>query len=475
MTASTAASSGQVRRGLRLSFANTVLSRLSTFLLGLVLARLLAPADFGVYAIALLVQNLLLTFNDFGTGVAVVRHRGDVQPMLATAWTISIGGGVLTYLICYLGAPSFAAGLGSPEATGVVRLVSVNVVLAGFAAVPAALLTRELRQGRRLIADLSGTVLNLLLTGLLALADMGPWALAIGHVSGTALVVVLLMALTGQRPRLGIDRQHLREVARFGVAVTASGLLLVLLASVPQIATGSLLGATALGFFYLASNVANWPTQIVATTLERVALAAFSRARDHAADFEESAGAMMALVSTGCLPAAAALALLADPLVEMLYGSRWLPAAAVLSALAVAGVVRVLAGVALDLLLSLGAAVSSVAVHVIWLAGLAPATVLAAHVWGLAGVAWAQAAVAVFVALPANAWAIRRAGVRLAPLLRPSLGPLLGGVATVLVLLVLRTVLGSGLLVIVLGGGVASAITVVVWLRTSRGMTTQMA
>lgn len=456
---------GRFRRGLGLSLLNTMLSRVGTFLLGVLLARLLAPEDFGIYATALVVQHLLLTFNDLGAAAAVVRRAGDVSSMLRTAWSVSVGGGVIAFTVCVISAPWLSSALGSPRATDVVRLLAVNALLDGFAAVPGALLTRELRQARRLVADLSGTVVNLLLTGFLAVAGFGVWSLAVGHVAGTLVVVITLLALTRQWPRFGIDRREFREVGSYGATVVVSGLLSVALFSTPQVVTGSLLGATALGFFYLAGNVASWPVSVISTTIERIALATFSRAREHGGDLHRAAAGVVGMVAAATMPGCAALVVLAGPLIQVLYGPEWAPAAAVLAGLAIAAIGRVLAELVFSLLLATGAMVSSVLTQVIWLVALVPVTVLAGGYWGLAGVAWAQAAVTVFVALPAHVWGLRRAGLRVGPLGRACLFPLALGLVTAGALHALLMFSLGPVVTTALGGSLTLAVIVFGYLR----------
>ncbi|SDN56667.1 oligosaccharide flippase family protein [Allokutzneria albata] len=456
---------GRFRRGLWLSLLNTLLSRVGTFVLGIVLARLLAPEEFGLYATALVVQGLLLAFNDFGAATAVVRRSGDVRPMLPTAWTISVLGGAFAFAACAVSAPALASALGSPHATEIVRFLAINVLLDGFACVPGAMLTRELAQARRLVADLSGTVVNLAVTATLAFLGWGAWSLAIGHVTGTALVVVLLFVLSGHVPNFGFSAEHFKEVGAYGISVVASSLLVMLAQSVPQMVTGSLLGATALGFFYLASNVANWPVSIVAGTVERVALAVFARAREHSTDLDRAAGGVMGLVGVALLPGGVALALLAEPVVEVVYGHRWAPAAVVLSGLAIAAIGRVFADMALHLLLAVGAPLSSALIQLWWLVTLVPATVVAAKLWGLPGIGWAQAAVALLVAVPVHLWGLRRAGIRVVSLVRGMLPSSLSAVATAGGLVLIRVLSTNPLLTVALGGLLTAAVVAYGWFR----------
>ncbi|MBV9845314.1 MAG: oligosaccharide flippase family protein [Kutzneria sp.] len=463
--------SGRVKLGLRFSLINTVFSRLATFAVGVVLARLLVPEQFGLYTTALVVQTMLLTFNDFGTATALVRHEGDVRRLLPTVWTISVGGACAVYGVCLLTSSLLASGLGVPQAAGLIRVLSLNVLLDGFAAVPGALLTRNLRQARRLIADASGLVANLVLTATLAAAGFGAWALVIGHVGGTVVVTVLLLVVAKQVPRFGISWKHTEEVIRYGGAVVVSSILMVLLQYAPQTITGRMLGATALGFFYLASNVSSWPASVVTTTIERVGLATFSRARDAGVDLDKAASAVIGMVAMAVLPAGAALALLAPEVVDVVYGDKWAPAAPVLAGLAVAAIARVLADLVFNLMITAGSALSSVLVQVIWLFALVPAAITATARWGLVGMGWAVAVVACLVALPVHVWGLRRAGVRVHVLLRGLALPVLFTVITVATLLFLSLIVHGTLPYLLVGGAVTAIVVTVGWLARGDRLT----
>ena len=461
-------------RGLVLSLLNTLLSRFGMFVLGLILARLLAPEQFGLYAIALVVHMLMVTINEVGSAAAIVRHGGDVRPLVPTAWTLSIAWSVIGFGAAQLAAPAIAAGLGSPAATGLVRFMTLNVLLDGAAAVPGAILIRNLLQSRRLVADVTGMAVNLLATGTLALAGFGAWSLAYGNVAGTATVVVLVLALSGEWPRWGFDRTAAREVLRCGIAMIGSSLVLVALQGAPQVVTGSVLGATALGFFYLANNVANWPVAIVSNVLERIALPTFSRLREHGGDLSAALTSIVGLIAGGVLTCGVGLAVLAGPLVLVLYGPAWTPAVPALVGLSIATVARAVAELVFNLLVALNLAITALVPQIIWLIGLVPVTAAAGAVWGLAGVGWAQATIALALALPVHLWCVHRAGLDLRTLASGSLFPLALASATVVTLLLLRWVSTQPLVTVVAGSVVIAAALVVGYLRLHARVRTAM-
>src|SRR5689334_8516073 len=139
-------------RALGFSFASTAIGRLSTLAIGIALARILGPEEFGTYAVAMVALIAVLSFNELGVSLAIVRWPGDPREIAPTVATLSLGASTLIYLGCYLGAPAFASAMGDPEAVPVVRLLTLAVVFSGLVATPVAMLQREFKQGRKMIA-----------------------------------------------------------------------------------------------------------------------------------------------------------------------------------------------------------------------------------------------------------------------------------------------------------------------------------
>jgi PST family polysaccharide transporter len=163
-----------VRTGLLWGLANNGLSRLVSVASGIVMARLLAPRDFGVFAVALLASDLLMSLNDVGLIAALVRQQGDVRAAARTAQTLVLVNSVVLYALLFWLAGPFAAAVHAPDATPVVRALALTIVIDAFSAVPAGLLTRALRQDRRALADLSGIAVGVGVSVVLAVAGLGP-------------------------------------------------------------------------------------------------------------------------------------------------------------------------------------------------------------------------------------------------------------------------------------------------------------
>src|SRR6266567_343682 len=141
----------KVSRALGMSLLNTAIGRLGTVITGIVLAHILSPADFGAFAVALVALAALLSINELGVSLALVRWPGNPRDIAPTVTTISIVSSAVLFVICWFAAPEFALQLGSPGATGVVRLLCGSVLIDGATAAAAQLVNREFRQGTRLV------------------------------------------------------------------------------------------------------------------------------------------------------------------------------------------------------------------------------------------------------------------------------------------------------------------------------------
>ena len=429
--------------------------RLASLITGIVLARLLSPEDFGVYAVALMVQSILINLAELGLAADLVRH-GDLKGRGPTITVVALVTSTLLAMLMWSTAGVVAGAMGAPEATGAIRVMALTIPLAGLTVVPYAQLQREFRQSRLFAIDASNMALGTTLTILLAVLGWGAMSLAIGRLAGQVLATVLQFSATRQRLRLGWRPDVARTGIRFGLPLACAGLLAWTLLNVDTVLVGRYAGVTALGFYVLAFNISSWPTSVIGTAVRAVAFPAFAQ-RSLESGERDTAGALRAtsLVWTATVPIAASLALLAAPTVELLYGSRWLAAAPVLTALAVFGALRVLFDLWVAYFTACGAAATLLTTQLAWLATLIPAMWFAVREGDIERAGWSHAVVAVVIMLPVHLWRMHGCGVSTRALLR-ALVPALVAVVPALAVgrwashladpAVLRLLLGGGAL-----------------------------
>lgn len=412
-------SDSRASRALAWSFANTLISKVSTLAVGILLARLLGPAAFGTYAVAFVALMAILSFNELGVSLAIVRWRGDPREIAATVTTISTAASVIIFVAGYFAAPTFAEAMGDPRATGVVQLMLCSVIVNGLVATPAALLQREFRQGTRTIIDQVNVWVGAGVSVALALLGWGAMSLAVGRIAGTVISGIMFIVASPMRLRFGFNRELAGSLLRFGLPLAGSSIIMFTVGYVDQLIAGRLLGSIQLGFYVLAFNLASWPVSMFSGPLRAVAPAAFARLQHDPVLLSRSFQGVWRALAAAAVPVCAVIAGAADPIVTFVYGTQWHPASEALRWLAVFGALRILFELSYDFLVVTRNSGWILTIQAMWAIALIPSLIIGANLDGIGGLARAQVLVAVVLVLPLYLFRLRAVGVPLrATLLR---------------------------------------------------------
>lgn len=452
-------------RALSWSFASTVVGRLSTLGVGVVLTRLLGPREMGTFAVAMVALYATLSFNELGVSLAIVRWPGDPREIAPTVATISVGASVAVFAGCYLGAPAFATLMGDQRATPVVRLLALCVIISGVVATPVALLQREFRQGRKMIADQVTTWAGAAGSLGCAIAGLGAMSLAIGQITGAVAGAILFVGFEPSGLRLGFDPAKARELLRFGLPLAGSSVVVFAVANVDKLLVGALLGPVPLAYYVLAANLANWPVSVLSVPVRSVAPALLARLRGDPAAMRATFVSAAGLLCAVAMPACALLAATAPPLVRLVYGPVWQPAAAVLLWLGPLAAARILFELAYDYFVVLASTRVVLAVQVLWLLALAPAVLLGAGLAGPVGAGAAQLAVGLLVVLPLYLRELRGTGVNLVELAASAALPAAVAAGVGLAAIVITRLVPGDVLAVLVAGLVGAAGTAALWYR----------
>jgi O-antigen/teichoic acid export membrane protein len=413
-------------RGLRWSLVGTLGTKVGSFAMGLVLARLLTPADYGTFGIAMAALALLMHINDVGLIAAVVQWRGKLEDVAPTAATLAAVFGIVVYGIFFVTAPAYSSFSGEADAAGVVRLLTLVIVIDGLTAVRSGALMRDFRQDKLIVANTVGVVFQAGVSIPLAVMGAGAYSFAWGQVAGAAATGILVFIFARIPVRLGLDREVARKLLKYGFPLAISLGIEAIVMNAQFAIVGRISGQEHLGFYVLAFNISMWAQSILGTAIRYVSVAGFSRLsetddRALAAGVHKSIPILVSVVA----PIVALMSVLATPLVSLMYGHTWLPAAPILTLLVGLTFVRMITGLAMDALMGAGATTSTLWIYALWSVALIPALWLATEHFGIDGAAIAQTGVGLLVGVPLTAIALRRANVALRPLGPPLVRPLL--------------------------------------------------
>ena len=444
--------SGAMKKGLKWSFINMAVGRAASILSGIVLARILVPEDYGVYAPALALVNILFGLNDLGLLLALVRWKGDLREAARTAQTITMGFSGLLYAGCFVAAPWFARTMGSPDSAAVLRVLALTVFIDGITTVAHGLLVRDFRQDRFAKAEFTALPIGIGISIGLAVAGAGVWSLAIGQLAANVVSGVMLFRAAPFRVGLAFSWPVARPMLAYGLPLAGTSLVEYSLLNADYLIVSRALDPAAVGIYLLAYNVANWPISIITDAVRRVSIAGFARLEDEKESLSRGFSRAFSGLMSLAFPILVAMGVLAFPLVTLTYGDQWTESAPVLELLIVLSGARMAIGFIFDLLVGLGRTRTTLLLKCVWLVFLVIALEIGVRTGELRGVAMGHAIVSCVVALPLFLWAAARAGADLRDVARRLARPLIGLVVALALGLTVRDHLGGRFTTLVLGG-----------------------
>ena len=385
------------------------------------LAKALAPAEFGILAIAALTYNILSAINELGMADALTYLQDRIDQATRTALSLVLAAGLVLMGLTWAFAPAIASFFHSPDAVFVIRGFAVCLPFDASAQVPIGRLTRALSFRRRAVTDSIPSVIG----GLVTIAVVAAGYPLIGLVAGqiaSSVANAFIAFLLGPRCLPGWDSVMARQLLNYGGYLTAANLLNLGLLNVDYIIVGHVLGPVALGLYSLAYRICYMPYLAISVVANGAVFPYYCRLPSREAIGRASENTI-SLINAVIIPWFAGLVLFADHIVVL--GSKWAPAAGAVRFLAIYGFFLSLILSVLQVLKAAGRpnlVFAGRGLHLGVLTGVLIGTAQA----GITVVALDQALVAAGIAIVTCLWTVRYASVHL-PALCKSVGlPLLG-------------------------------------------------
>jgi O-antigen/teichoic acid export membrane protein len=379
---------------------------------GVLLARLLPPAEFGLAGLAMVVIAFATLVSEMGLGIAVVQRRPLTDRHVRAALTASLGMGIAAAGAIYLLAPLAAPLLRAPELPPLLRAMTLVFVSGALGATARAMLQRAMDFRRLFAIDVVSYGLGYAAVAVpMALSGYGTWSLVTGSIVQSALGAAIALAFARHPMRPLLARTELRELCAFGAAATLNQVVNGIARNADNLLVGRLLGPAALGVYARAFNLMTLPLAAVGDVMWHVLLPAMSEVRDDRARLGRAYLAAVQASALAAAPLMAGLAAAAPQIAAGVYGPQWTGMAAPLQVLCAAGAFRAVYHVSGALTHASGRVMSE-----LWRQGVYAALVVAGVIlgarWGVVGVAaGVVAAIAVMYGMMARL-SLRITGLR---------------------------------------------------------------
>lgn len=313
----------QAFSGLRWNASARTASQVFTWAITLVVIRLLTPEDYGLLAMSTVFVLFLSAFSQFGLGAAVIQKTDVDEPILRRVFGATLVIHFLMAALLVLAAPLVATFYDEPRVIPVIRVLSLQFIIAAFAVVPDAQLQRRMEFRKRSLLDLSATIIASTTTLVMALAGAGVWALVAGTLVSQFLKTIGLNWIAPFLHRPEFSVQGMRTLLRFGGQITATQILWLFSSQVDMMICGRWLGKEAAGFYAVAMHIASLPSQRVLGIINQVAFPAFSRMQDNVGKMAENLLLGIRLLSFFAFPLMWGISSIAPELVDVILGAKW--------------------------------------------------------------------------------------------------------------------------------------------------------
>ncbi len=298
-----------------------------------ILARLLAPEDFGLVAICLLLVGLAETIGKEGQNLAVIRRQNLDREYVDSAWTASIITGVVLGIIVVSLAPLFAKYFNEPRAIVLIYILSVRVFIMGFQNIGNALNRKNFNFGKDFLFNFLEKIIPSVFTIIAAYYLRNYWALVFGAILGYAGAIIASYMLFDYRPRICF--KHIVEVWSFSIWVVAEKFAFFSTMRIDQFFVPAVGNATELGHYHVGSELARMPVVELFMPIDRVLVPAYARLLSEPKELANTYLNTLAVAIIICLPVSIGFAMVASDAVQLIYGANWIPMIPVVELIAI--------------------------------------------------------------------------------------------------------------------------------------------
>ncbi len=293
------------------------------FVIGVILARILSPSDYGLLAMIAIFNAIAFAFINSGFGNALIRKPHLTEDDNSTAFYFNVVAGVVMTGVIWLIAPWVAIFYDKPILTQLLRVEGLLLIISSFTIVQGAQLTRALNFKAKMIINVSSQVVGGIVAIFVAYHGFGVWSLVILHIASSIVRLILLWVISSWRPHGHWNKSSFRYLWGYGSKLLASGILDTIYSNIYPIIIGKFYSAADLGQYIRARGYADLPSQGLTNVLQQVTFPVLSQIQEDDERLANNYRRLLRFSVFLVFPIMIGMAVLAHPLVISLVTEKW--------------------------------------------------------------------------------------------------------------------------------------------------------
>lgn len=323
----------KLTNGIKWSAFERFLNVSVNFVISIVIARILSPADYGIIGMVTIFTSISIVFVEGGFSSALIRKQDRTDADYNTVFYYNISVSFLLYIIIFFSAPLIANFYNISELTIITRIVGLNIFIGAFGTIQTAILNISINFKSQTKISLITLFISGIIGAVLAINGYGVWALIFQGLLATIFRTGLLWYFIGWKPKLIFSIVSFRELFGFGSKMMLSRLFDAVYYNIYYVIIGKKYSAMELGFYTRANGLGTLPAQNITDIIIRVAYPVLSEMQNDAKRLETNYRKMLRMLSFIVFPSMMFLFALSYPLIKILLTDKWIPAAPILQVL----------------------------------------------------------------------------------------------------------------------------------------------
>lgn len=306
-------------------FAERCGAQLVTFIVSIVLARILAPEDYGQIALITVFTTIMQVFVDSGLGTALIQKKDADDLDFSSVFYFNFVICLILYVVMFVTAPFIAGFYGNSSLTSIIRVISLTIVISGVKGIQQSYVSRNMMFKRFFYSTLGGTVFSAFFGIALAYAGFGVWAIVAQQLSNTAIDTLILWLTVKWRPKRTFSWVRLKGLLSFGWKMLASSLLDTVYNNIRSLIIGKMYSSSDLAYYDQGKKFPNVIVTNINTSIDSVLLPTMASAQDYAGRVKSMTRRAIKTSTYIMAPLMMGLAFCAEPIVGLVLTDKWLP------------------------------------------------------------------------------------------------------------------------------------------------------
>ena len=324
-------------KGLSWSMVETMSNYIVKLVVGIILARLLMPEDFGLLAIMMIFVSLSDILVNSGFGNAYIQKKDATDTDANTVFYVNLAISLFLYVLLFVLSPLIGFFFGSEQLPTLIRVMSLAIIISSFNVIQNAIIKRDLNFKKRALLTLVSSLVSGSFGISLAYNGYGVWSLVFQQISNRLIMAILLSYYSNWHPSRQFSKESAKEFFSFGSWIVLTNLLCSAFNNFYKFVFGKWCSTTDLGHYERANQFQHMVAETFTWMFATVAFPVFSKIQDDKLQLQETTRNFVKYSSLAVYPLLICLLIVARPMTIFLLTEKWLPLVPYLQLLCIVG------------------------------------------------------------------------------------------------------------------------------------------